>query len=345
MSVSPRAIRAEPIKIQWDASMPVFAKEEFLKAVGDEYGWLGGFDQFGTQKCILPYTIVHKAGFRLVRFRTSTTPCCEDFDLREEKVFLNCVVGHFRRTGADVIIPASNNSIFRTYPDGAEAAPYGTYVVDLRQPEEILWRNCNRTSREVIRKAKKDGVFICEGMEYWEPAWALIQETFQRSRMPFMSAAAFQRYLRGLGENGRLMVAEYQGALQSCRLFGFSIHSAYAIYSGNALRHHKGSSKLLYWEAMRSFQSRGVQAFDFYGARVHPQPGSKQEGINLVKEQFGAHLHQGFLWKFPLRRWRARAYSIGVKLLRGGDIVDQERHKLNTEIEPAEELANAPARR
>ena len=34
--------------------------------------------------------------------------------------FLNSVVQHFRKTRADVIIPPTNNTLFRTYPDGAE---------------------------------------------------------------------------------------------------------------------------------------------------------------------------------------------------------------------------------
>lgn len=35
---SPSVIRAEPVKIEWNDNLPVFAKEEFLRAVGDEYG-------------------------------------------------------------------------------------------------------------------------------------------------------------------------------------------------------------------------------------------------------------------------------------------------------------------
>ena len=49
--VLPSSIKAEPIKIHWDPSLPVFAKEEFLRAVGDEYGWLGGLDESGTLRC------------------------------------------------------------------------------------------------------------------------------------------------------------------------------------------------------------------------------------------------------------------------------------------------------
>src|SRR5438105_1229036 len=104
------ALRAEPIKIQWDPGMPVFAKEEFLRAVGDEYGWLGGMDESGTLRCILPYTVMRKAGLRMVRFRVETIPVGEDLDIDAEKSFLNSVVQFFRKTRADVIIPPTNNT-------------------------------------------------------------------------------------------------------------------------------------------------------------------------------------------------------------------------------------------
>src|SRR5262249_31959954 len=111
-------------------------------------------------------------------------------------------------------------------------------------------------------------------------------------------------------------------------LFGFSQPCAYAIYAGNISRQHQGANKLLYWEAIRDFHALGVRKFDFLGARVKPSMGSKQEALNETKRRFGATLSEGYMWKYSLRPWRARVYSLGVRMLRGGDIVDQERHKL-----------------
>ena len=300
-----RAIAAEPVGIDWTPNLPIFAKGEFLKAVGDEYGWLGGFDHSGTQRCILPYTIVHKAGLRLVRFRVETIPCGPGLDAAEEKSFLNSVVEHFREAGADVIIPASNNTLFRTYPDGAKAAPYGSYVIDLRQPEEMLWKNIERKTRESITKARKDGVSVREGIEFLDPAYDLIRETFRRSKLAFMERDAFRELVIALGEHGKLMMAEYQGVAQNYSLYAWSAPCAYAIYSGNTHRQHKGAYKLVQWEAIRFFRNLGILKFDFYGARINPRKDSKQESINLTKERFGATLARGYMWKHPLRPSRA----------------------------------------
>ena len=320
-------IRAEPIKIEWDPSLPVFAKEEFLSAVGDEYGWLGGIDESGTLRCILPYTIVRKAGLRMVRFRVETFFCGAGLDVHGEKSFLNSVVQHFRKTRADVIIPPTNNTLFRTYPDGVNLAPYGSYVIDLQQPEDVLWRNVSKTTRHNIGTARRDGVSIREGLEFLDPAYDLIRVTFRRSKIAFMDRDSFKRFALSLGENGKLLMAEYQGLAQSYSLFAFSRPCAYWIYGGNIDHQHQGAMKLLQWEAIRLFRNLGVRKFDFFGARINPEKGSKQEGINLMKKHLGATLSEGYMWKYSLRPWRAWLYSMGVRVLRGGDIVDQEGHK------------------
>ncbi|OGD32786.1 MAG: hypothetical protein A2V45_15595 [Candidatus Aminicenantes bacterium RBG_19FT_COMBO_58_17] len=328
-------MRVKSIEINWHPELPIFAKESFLEAVSDEYGWLGGFAESGELRCVLPYTIVRKAIFRMVRFRVETMPVARDFGVAEEKAFLNEVIGYFRSVGADMVIPATTNTIFRTYPDGADAAPYGSYVIDLSQPEEVLWRNVAKISRQNIGTATKSGVTIRAGEEYTDSSYALVRETFKRSKLPFMSHEAFNRYVAGLGEYGRVMVADYQGTVQSSTFYAFSNHCAYAIYGGNLAETHQGTMKLLQWEAMRLFQKLGVKRFDFVGARINPEKGSKQEAINSFKRRFGATLKLGYIWKYPLSPLKYRLYSLAARLRSGGDIVDAERHKLKS-VNPAD---------
>lgn len=327
-------IRAEDIKIQWNHRLPIFAKEEFLSAVSDEYGWLGGTDEAGTLRCILPYTVIRKAGLRMVRFRVQTIPCGEGLNVLEEKSFLNSVVRYFRNAHADMIVPPSNNSIFRTFPDGALAAPYGSYVIDLEQPEDILWKNISSKTRQHIRNARRSGVIIRERSNVLRAAYDLMSETFRRSKIGFMGYPAFERFVFGLGDNGKLLTAEYEGVPQSYCLFAFSTACVYAIYAGNAQQQQQGANKLLEWEAICMFRSLGVGMLDYYGARINPRKGSKQEGINLHKIRMGAKLTEGYMWKYSLRPWRASLYSVGIHLLRGGDIVDQEKPKLS-DFKPA----------
>src|SRR5690349_6856242 len=85
-------IKAREIEMAWHPGLSVYASEQFLKTVSDAYGWIGGFDQSGTLRCILPYTIIKKAIFRMARFRVETIFLGEPHSIEEEKCFLNRVV-------------------------------------------------------------------------------------------------------------------------------------------------------------------------------------------------------------------------------------------------------------
>lgn len=320
-------MRAAPIEINWHPGLSIYASEQFLRAVGDEYGWIGGTDGSGKLRCILPYTIIRKATVRMVRFRVETILLEEGLKVEEEKSFLDSVVEYFRSIGADIIIPATTNTIFRTYPHGSIAAPYGTYIIDLCQSEEILWGNLHPKHRNKVRIAIKKGVQVISGTEHLDTSYKLVRDTFKRSALPFMRYDKFERMVNGLGQNVKIFTAIYEGVVQGCAVIPFSNYSAYYVYGGSVLKRITGAMNLLQWEAIRYFHDLGVKHYDFYGVRINPEKGSKQAGLKMFKERFGPQLFQGYMWKSSLTPIKSAVYSLAVRLLRGGDIVDVERHK------------------
>lgn len=326
------------VAIEWRSSLPIYASESFLKTVSNEYGWLGGIDASSELLCILPFSVIRRGAFRLIRFPTQTILREEEMDVEREREFLTKAVDYFHSIGADVIIPATVNAIFRTYPECAIAAPYGSHIIDLTQTEETLWNNLHSKHRNVIRNATKKGVKILSGMQYLEPAYRLVRDSFMRSATGFLSKMrvafrmdfdAFRRQVLGLGENVKVFVADHEGTPQGCAVIPFSDHSAYYMHGGSISNPVTGSMNLLQWEAIRLFRAHGVHRYDFCGARIDPENGSKAEGIIKFKERFGGQLIRGYMWKVPLRPIKYLPYSLAVRLRSGGDIVDQERHKMN----------------
>ena len=326
-------MNAIEIPARWHADLPVFAKPEFLRAVADHYGWLGGVDEREELRCILPYTVVRRGPLSMVRFRVETLPQGSGLTLEQERSFLHAVTEHCRAIGADMVIPATTNAVFRIYPEGADAAPYGSYTVDLAQGEDELWRRVERITRQNINSARNAGVAVTDGSQVLPSVHALVTQTFKRSGLPFMSWSEFERYLQGLGEHGKVLLATVDGRIESCAVFAFSRACAYAVYAGNPDQPLQGANKLLYWEAMRGFKQQGVRCFDFVGARIRPEQASKHDGINALKRRLGATLKQGYIWKYSLRPWKYRLYGAAARWRSGGDIVDAERHKLGLAVQ------------
>jgi hypothetical protein len=322
-------MKAAPVDINWNPNLSIYASEAFLKTAGDQYGWIGGIDAGGKLRCILPYTIQRKAFVKMARFRTETINLGEPLRLDEEREFLNQVIKHFRSIGADLIIPGTTNAIFRSSPDGAVVAPYGTQIIDLTQSETTLWENVHSKHRNVIRNAMKKGIQIKTGHEYRRQAFDLISETLKRSKLGFLAYASFERMVLELGEQIKIFVAEYEGAVQGCAVIPYSLDTAYYLYGGTVAEPLTGAGNYLQWEAIRSFQKLGVRKYDFCGVRINPDKDSKAAGLMMYKERFGPQLIQGFMWKYSINPIKAGIYSIGVRLLRGGDIVDVEQKRIN----------------
>jgi hypothetical protein len=320
---------ARRAEITWDPGLSIYASETLLKLVGDEYGWIEGINDKGNRRCILPYSIIKKPFIRMARFRVQTIPVGEELSLNEEKDFLNSAVDYLRGIGADMIIPATTNSIFRTYPDGAVIAPYGTFIVDLNLPEEKLWSNMHSNHRNKVRGAMKSGVEVRTGLDYLDVAFDIISDTLKRSNSHFIKHEEFERFVRGLKENVKILVASYQGDVQGCVVVPFSSHSAYFLYSGRSAAAAPGAMNLLKWEAMLHFRELGVHYFNFVGVRVDPEKGSKQEGLLNSKKRFGGQYVQGYIWKYAIKRLKYALYCRAVRIQRGGDIVDQERNKID----------------
>lgn len=330
-------MRATPIEINWHPGLSIFASEAFLKTVSNEYGWLGGYDDSGKLLCLLPYSVIRKALFRLIRFPVQTIPLDGELSLEQERSFLNSAVAYFRSLGADLVIPATFNTVFRTYPDGAVAAPFGSYIIDLRQPEESLWKNLHQKHRNVIRNAMKKGVTIRSGLEHLDTAYNLTLESFRRSAKGLvarkrvesrMDYKTFRNQVLSLGENVLILAAELQGVVQGCAVIPFSSYSAYYMHGGSIPNPLSGATNLLQWEAIRRCRDLGVCRYDFFGGRVEPEKGSKIEGIMKFKERFGGEWTQGYMWKYAFRPFGDCLYSLAVRLRSGGDVVDQECHKL-----------------
>ena len=323
-------MEAVEIPIAWQPDMPVYASEQFLKSVSNECGWFGGHGAAGELRCILPYTIIRKPLFKFARFRVATICRGEPISVEEEKSFLNSAVAQLKRKGVDLILPPSTNSIFRTYPDGAIAAPYGTYVINLCESEEKLFGNLNSSHRRKVRLATKAGVQIGDGMNRLEAVYGLVKDTFSRSSLDFMSFESFKKQVRALGDNVRVMVAEHGGKVHGAIVVPFSEYCAYYVYGGSIPEPEAGAMNLLHWEAIRFFRGLGVKRYDFVGVRINPEKGSKQEGLMMFKERFGGTLEQGYMWKHPFNRLKYLIYSRFIGWRRGGDIVDQESHKFGT---------------
>lgn len=313
------------IKFNWNENFSIAASEKYLKSVSSEYGWIGGFIQ-GELKFALPFIIKKRLFFRFLQFQTNTIYLDNSLNIKEEKIFLNKVIEFLQDKNIDFIKQSPKVGVFNICPDDSICAPFGSYILDLRQTEDKLWAGIHKKHRNIIRRAVNGGVKIVMGKEYIDAAFQLERQTMMRVGINFQREEITQLQ-DFLNRNLAIFVAMFQDKPQGCAIMPFSQSTAYYFYGGLTPNAFPGSLNLLHWEAIKYFKSINVCYYDFVGARINPK--KELEGIQRFKSRFGGELKKGYLWKYSLKKWKYSLYRplFYLKNRRKGDIIDEEKNK------------------
>lgn len=314
-----------------ESKLPIIATSAYLKSIKGvvEYGY------FHENGIVLPYVIRKKYCFKWMQLDNCVIGDCSN---EKERIFLDNVVDYVRKKMKITHMMTTNTAIFNIYPTSSIFCKFGTYLVDLTQSEEILFSNLHSKHRNVIKKAEKDGIIIEHGKENAMDAIKLMKDTFNRqNKVSDFSTSMIERFNQ-LNNNVDYWIAkDSQGVLQGSAIFLWSAgRSCYYMHGGSASHTKPGAMNLLMWEAMKCMKDRGVWYFDFVGARVTTEEGSKLEGIQRFKSRFGAQMKVGYMFKVVINKPYYYLYKLAFntafliftkKIPR--DIILEEREKGN----------------
>ena len=254
-------------EIEEITGVEVLATPEYLQAQEvEDWGYIV-HDSF-----VLPFYIKKKLFFRYLLFTLGDSGVTT-----EDRVsyLLNEVTGFIKKNlPVDFILTQHVTALFSCCPQGSVNCFFGSYVVDLSLDEDALFANLHTKHRNVIKKAEKDGVRVSCGVENRGVCEALIQSTLERQHIGLLS----QGMLEGLSRVKHIdyWVASFEGELQGAAILLWSENrSAYYMFGGSAVKPHAGAMNLLHWSAMKLMKERGVKYYDFVGARINPDEGSK----------------------------------------------------------------------
>jgi hypothetical protein len=290
-----------------------------------------------TDSICAPLRLSKVRFFKLAQFEYPPVRDGERLQPAEEARFLKETVSLLKRGGlCHRLVQPPTHCLFGVAPEGSVSCRFGSYVLDLRaSSEKQLLAGLSKDHRRGIRQAWERAVRVEFGLPVLEDCFRLCAETMKRSKMWFMSREDFFSFYQHLGPSEQILCAvAYDGAQPlGGLLVPFTKARAFAMANGiPAQMSVPGANKLLQWEAICHLRRRGVERYDFVGARLSDVHGSKLEEIQRFKAGFGCRLQEGFLWKLDVNRSMCRLFDFMVAVLwqlRGmgkpkGDIIDQE---------------------
>lgn len=313
----------------WQPNLPIHGSSAYLATRECRTICFGGFHE-GVLNFVLSLWVFRKGPFYWA-MPSGDTMIIDDRGIDAEQRFLESVVSELEKIGIQWIAHSPTNGVFRTFPGGALAVRFGSYRIDLKRDEAVLWSSIHSKHRNVIRNAQRLGLRIERNICDYGKVYAMLARTMERSGKNFESRRKFDQLIESLKGNVEIFcVIEGEGVC-GCAVMPWSFHSANYLWGGSPDSPPLGAMNLLHWEAMLYFRSLGVQTYDFFGARITPEPGSKLEGIQRFKARFGAEMAEGYLWKYPLNPtayWAFNSARSFYHQLKGerwsGDVVDQE---------------------
>ncbi len=314
-------------ELNYHDNYPIVVHKGYLASFGKGYGYICAFKN-GNLQGFIPFVVKEKFIFRYIEMKSQTVFVAKNFD---EKNFLDALIRYFKdNSNYDFISQPTANTLFNTFPKDSIYAPFGAYRIDLRKSESLLWKEIHAKHKNVIKRAEKVGVEIKISTNLFEDAYKNIEMTLQRSNMRMLPKKQLEKMLVSMPKHFLIGCSYHNGTIQSSAIILYSTHKAYYFWGGTSENSTLGANNLLHWKLMNILKKRGVKEYDFVGARIQPEKGSKLEGIQRFKKRFGATLYEGYLWKYPLKKWKYFLFSSLVKIKqKGGDIIDQEKNRID----------------
>lgn len=310
--------------------LPVFGTPEYLSARSPEFGWyLGG-------NLALPFYIDHRVLFRRLVVTSEPVPVRDDQPCLE-KDFLDDFVRTVRaEASVDFIAKPQANVVLNCAPDGCEVIEWGSYVAALDADDEGLLARVQPRTRSSIRRAAREGVHV-EVTGDVRLVYSLLRDTMVRQCLPFYPSAAFlHACARRRPEIVRFYVSWVADRPQGCAVVFLNRLGGYYYYGGSVADPYPGSMPLMHFRIMVDLRDLGVRKYDFMGARVAVEQGSKMEGIQRFKSHMGTTFVRGYSLRCVVHPTRYRLFNVMADLylkLRGqrypGDAIDDIRQMRN----------------
>ena len=229
----------------------------------------------------------------------------------------------------DFLLPTPSHTPFEYSPKNSIMCNFGTYILDLKQDEDLLLRNMHQKHRNVIKNVGKKDFFIVENEV--ETSFQLFRETMLRSKMSYPSYEGLKNDILCHGDSIYCATLWYDNLPQAAVWIKFDNSCAYYIYGGTCSKPLTGAMNYLHWHSILLMKGKGLIEYNFVGARINPEKNSKSEGMQRFKKRFGAKMTKGYMWKvlFNSTKYNAYIYLLKIYSIFHGkkyqpDIIDQE---------------------
>jgi hypothetical protein len=218
-------------------------------------------------------------------------------------------ISRFCRANKIPAVAPSEMPIYLTgsMPADWEKKQWATYLVDLRQGEDALWKNLKKTARKAVRYAQEDGIVVrqirsLEDLRAYYDFACVCAGRYGKKMHGFVDFETMWRHFRPNAIFETFVAEKDSEPLAGLSIWGYHgiISELGSFQSERSFREKLYGSDLIKWEVLRWGSAQGYRTFDLAGVNPEPQT-QKEQGIRQFKEKWG-----GQYQPFWYASWRER---------------------------------------
>ena len=169
-----------------------------------------------------------------------------------------------------------------------------TWMLDITPSEDDLLMGARKGTRNLIRRAEKEGVEIIQCSEVGDLQIfdQLYRETAARHDFVRYSMGYLQREFEAFAkcERARLLFADYQGEILSGAMVLYYGKTAFYHHGASSIRHRKiPANHGLQWASILEAKRRGCTTYNFWGIAPKDSPDHPWKGLTFFKQGFGGY--------------------------------------------------------
>lgn len=189
----------------------------------------------------------------------------------------------------------------------------GTYVIDLKQDIETIWKNLDRSAKGPIKKAKKYNVevVIADRENDFLEWWNIYTMTAHRKKFVLESSLIYKELFQNK-KLSKLFIAKIDGKIVSGNLMLLSDNGIIWKLGGSDKAYSKfGPNDLIHWEIIEWAKNQGYSYYDMGGALPlrYDENGilineGHGEGPSAFKKKFGGEYREIYRYQIVTEKMK-----------------------------------------
>lgn len=196
------------------------------------------------------------------------------------------------------VFPPLHLQTYKIPPVNAKSYKLGIIELDLSSSTEVLFSGLKPVYRRHIRNAVKEGVKVEFGMHLFDAFYTFYEIRMIANNAVYDSKDVLKKIIDKAPQNVVCAVAKLSNNIEAVILNIHDGTTAYYMWGASGQDAHNGSFRLLHWELIQFYHSKGIQRYSLGGYRSIGSKTEKHQKLESFKMGFGSKIKDGyhFLW-------------------------------------------------